>query len=156
MRKSRNGVLLAYVADVALKHESDDCLIWPFGTDSRGYGQVRFKGRQDRSHRVVCWLFHGAPSGGKTDAAHSCGNRLCVNPRHLSWKTHRENEADKVAHGTIIRGEACNLTSLTESDVLEIRNLKGLKTQVEIAAQFGTTQQTVSKIQSRKRWAWLE
>lgn len=80
----------------------DECIEWPFRC-SGGYGHVsrRVPGAPSAS-RVVCYMVYGAPPTRKHQAAHSCGkgHKGCVNWRHLSWKTPRENEADKLLHGT--------------------------------------------------------
>ncbi len=56
------------------------------------------KGRKDPAnatlpvHRLVCHAIHGAPPAPEGwDAAHSCGNRACCNPAHLSWQTWQQN-----------------------------------------------------------------
>jgi hypothetical protein len=75
--------------------DNDDCVLWPFGGYLNGYGYVYFKGKLTGAHRASCWLKFGAPPTSDHQAAHSCGQKRCVNPRHLRWATQRENEADK-------------------------------------------------------------
>lgn len=72
---------------------TDECILWPFGR-SIGYGQIRIDGKPHRVHNVVCRHFHGEPQGRRYQAAHSCGNKLCANPRHLRWATPVENRRD--------------------------------------------------------------
>lgn len=50
----------------------------------------------------MCQKAHGDPPSPKHDAAHSCGrgHEGCVNPNHLSWKTKKQNQADRITHGT--------------------------------------------------------
>lgn len=38
------------------------------------------------------------------EAAHSCGNKTCINPRHLRWADHASNMEDAKAHGTLRGG----------------------------------------------------
>lgn len=90
-----------YFAETVLPLKSDDCLEWPYARSGVGYGQMRVDGRSVNVHRLVCLKAHGDPPTREHQAAHSCGNRLCCNHRHLSWKTQAENELDKVAHGTM-------------------------------------------------------
>jgi hypothetical protein len=78
-----------------------ECLTWPFARDPGGYPcKHTFDGKPIRAHRVMCILVHGDPPFPKAEAAHSCGNGNlgCVNPNHLSWKTHAENMADLAIH----------------------------------------------------------
>ena len=53
------------------------------------------------AHRVVCALVHGEPSTPDLEAAHSCDNPPCINPRHLSWLTRAQNIADSYARGRV-------------------------------------------------------
>ncbi|RWO22837.1 helix-turn-helix transcriptional regulator [Mesorhizobium sp.] len=47
------------------------------------------------------------------------------------------------------------MAKLTEADVIKVRAMKGMRTQREIAAQFGISRQQVGDIIRGKRWAWL-
>lgn len=78
-------------------HEGDDCLIWPFNRNDRGYGQLSMGGKIQRAHRVMCELVHGKPPTSKHQASHSCGNGHlgCVHPKHLRWATNSENQLER-------------------------------------------------------------
>lgn len=154
-RRPANGETQRYFEEVVLSYEEDDCLIWPFAS-ARGYGKVSDGGKSVHVHRMVCEKIHGAPPTPKHETAHSCGNSLCVNYRHLRWATHEENERDKEFHGTRNRGERNGQSKLSLKDVREIRALKGRGTQREIATRFGINQTTVGQIQRREKWAWLD
>ena len=91
-------------------------------------------------------------------AAHGlCHNRECYNPRHLSWKTRAENNADKLRDGTDNRGMKHNLAKLTDEQVLEAYDLAWHSdlTQREIGKQFGVSQRSVSDIKHGRRWSHL-
>lgn len=72
-------------------------------------------------HRMVCWAFHGAPPSPIHHAAHGDGNSHRNHYDNLSWKTPKENQADRVIHGTHCRGARSANAKLTNDDVLEIR-----------------------------------
>lgn len=102
----RPGKPVAYLHEIVFAYEGDECLIWPFSKDRKGYGQVRFAGKLHIVSRLACQEANGPPPTPKHEAAHSCGNGhlACATKRHLSWKTRTENMADKVMHGTSMRG----------------------------------------------------
>jgi predicted XRE-type DNA-binding protein len=76
---------------------------------------------------------------------------------NLVWGTKAENEADKIKHGTRVRGESSPLAKLTDAIVRSIREMytNGEK-QKNIAAKFGITQTTVSDIVVRKSWKHVQ
>lgn len=149
------GVIDGFLADLADGPHERECRRWPYGISRNGYGVVKVGGRSTYAHRYICEIVHGAPPTTEHQAAHVCGNRACVNPSHLEWKTASENALDKLTHGTHNRGERQWMSKLTEDQAREIIALKGIKTQRELAERFGVVQSTVSHIQRRKVWSWL-
>lgn len=139
----------------AVLANTDQCLEWEFVYNTgTGYGDIVWDGKSAHAHRVVCELAHGVPPEEKLVAAHSCGNRRCMNPKHLRWATYAENEADKHLHGTSLKGKPGRLIKLSEDDIVTIRGLRGVRSQREIAEEYGVHQVTVSEIQTGKYGAW--
>lgn len=152
------GALPQFIRDVALKHSSDECLIWPFACDANGYGRMNKGGNSQLAHRVVCELVHGPAPTKKHNAAHSCGrgDKGCVSPRHLSWKTPKENSADMVLHGTVVRGEAAFCSRLANQDVpLIVELIQNGETQASVARKFGVDPSAISHLIRGRTWAWL-
>lgn len=79
---------------------TNECVLWPFGQNGDGYGVLWCNSRPHRAHRLVCREVNGPPPFRRAHAAHTCGNRDCVNPQHIRWATHSENMQDKKIHGT--------------------------------------------------------
>lgn len=152
------GEPMRYFREVVLTYDGDQCLTWPFSRNDSGYGKLRVDGRDHRVTRLVCEHINGPAPSPLHEAAHSCGRGHggCVAKRHLSWKTPKENQADKLIHDTHRRGERQPRSKLTERDVHEIRATKGKVSQREIAAKFGVNQTTISHIHAGRIWAWLE
>ncbi|MDW9762144.1 hypothetical protein GOB02_21645 [Sinorhizobium meliloti] len=150
------GDPMRYIQHVALLHRGTDCLAWPFGKTRAGYGTIKIDGKTREVHRYICEIINGYPPTPDHEAAHSCGkgHEACISPGHLSWKTPAENAADKFVHETAVRGE--RLSKLSEAQVREIRNLKGVRSQAKIAREFGVNQSTISDIHRRAKWAWLD
>jgi hypothetical protein len=148
-----------FFEEVVLTYEGNDCLVWPYCRNQRGYGILRHEGYTTKFvHRLACARVHGPGPTSRHQAAHSCGNGSggCCNPNHLSWKTPEGNAQDKVLHGTANRGERQGNSKLTTEQVLEIRFLARSIPQVELSLMFGVGDNTISCIVNRKSWAWLK
>lgn len=156
--RAGNDEAARYIAEVVVPHaDREACLTWPFPLTKCGNGRAVVDGRQELAHRIVCTLVQGPPPTPLHEAAHTCGKGHlgCVNPHHLRWKTRKENEADKLLHGTVVRGSRSVHAKLTEADVLTIRAVRGLVSQASLANRYNVTQGTISSILSGKNWAWL-
>lgn len=151
------GTLPTFLAEVVLPYEGDDCLIWPYSR-TKGYATMIRDSRTIYVSRLVCEARNGPPPTPDHDAAHSCGKGRsgCVTPRHMSWKTRKENMADTIPHGTHKQGERHPLARLDADQVREIRALRGFMSQRAIGAKFGITQTMVGRIQRRDNWASLD
>lgn len=159
LNRPPNGARRQFFEDVVMKYEGGGCLYWPYAKSGVGYGDIDVKGWSSRLvHRLVCERVHGPAPTHEHEAAHTCGQGVqgCVSPKHISWKTRAENIADKLDHGTTLRGEKHNLAVLTERNVREIRTLCGKIPQSKIAAMFGVTQSQISHINTGKSWGWLD
>lgn len=104
MNNSRRDQLIAK----ALASKTGECINWPFAVrKSSGYPAhspiIDGCKKNVDAHRYVCELAHGAALGGR-HAAHKCGNKLCINPRHVVWATPKENMDDAKRHGTLRGG----------------------------------------------------
>jgi hypothetical protein len=129
---------------------TDECIEWPYALTHNGYPQMMRRDNQ-RTVRVtifVCEQVHGPRPAGRVDAAHSCGIRRCVNPRHLRWATRRENEADKLLHGTLRTGVRAPQAKLTQSQVDDARRrfAAGTVTQGQLAIEFKMNQAAISRM----------
>ena len=140
--------VLAHVA-----YQGDECVFWPFSCNPiNGYGQLSLARKPHAAHRVMCELAKGPRPTPEHHAAHSCHKRACINPRHLSWKTLSQNMLDKRENGTASAAWWGRKGKLTAAQVLQIRSLRGRKTQAEIADMFAITESNVRHICTRKTW----
>lgn len=152
------GEVLAFLSNVVLKLETNDCFPWPYTRSYDGYAKISANdGGSQLVSRRICESTHGPAPTPAHHAAHTCGkgHEGCVNPRHIVWKTPTENMADKLVHGTHMRGERAPNAKLTERQVLEIRSLRGKMPHREIAELLGISIATVRNIIYRIDWAWL-
>lgn len=126
---------------------------WPTG---KGYLAVTLY-RGGRSikrhvHALVCEAFHGPRPPGH-HAAHSDGKPAHNTAQNVQWKTVSDNHLDKIAHGTMLRGDSHPRAAITSLDVRRIRQLRQSgETCRAIAEQFGIAHQTVSDIANHKTW----
>lgn len=128
-----------------IANETDECITWDRGR-AGNYGALCGAAR---AHRQVClWVYGPAPTG--LEAAHSCGQSLCVNPRHLRWATHRSNIADKQAHDTLRSGERHNMAKLSASQVADLRESDG--SLATVAALFGISKSQAHRIRTNQNW----
>lgn len=150
-RKNRGtGKGLKFI-QAALSADTNECIEWPFYRLKKGYGQVGLHTGMALAHRHTCILAHGEPPSRDAQAAHSCGNPGCINPRHIRWATQVENEADKLAHGTWdARKGGSKITAETARRIRADR-AQGL-TYLQLAKRHGTTAANVAQIIRGKSW----
>lgn len=136
------------------------CWEWLAGRTASGYGVFTpALGKWQRAHRYIWEREHGPIAPGLC-VCHACDNRACVNPAHLFLGTHADNAADRVAKGRggAPTGEINGQAKLTLETAVAIRGLYAERrlSQRAIAARFGVTQTTVSRVVRGASWAHAE
>ncbi len=122
------------------------CLFWPFSKCDGRAGAVGYCGVAFKPTRLMCLLAHGAPPSGQLRAANTCGrgNKGCINPNHLVWRTQSECRLDEFKDGR--RKSYGRGGKITPSEAAEIRTLGGVKTTSEIGQIYGLSSQRISEI----------
>ncbi len=151
----------------AMQSNTNQCIDWPFLLDKDGYGQMRHKGERG-THRICYFLSKGKIPDGFC-VMHSCDNPSCINPKHLSSGTARDNHNDMYLKNRCafqkggvnfvdIRGEKHGLSKLDNDTVRKIRisREKGGFSSREIAKFLGVGRQTINDIVSRRTWTHID
>lgn len=137
----------------------DACWPWAMSCRPDGYGQTFHEGAVRLAHRVAYMLVKGdIPE--RHLVMHSCDNRPCCNPAHLSTGTHADNTADMMAkgrdrHGTVrVCGENHPNHKLTTEAVIAMRRrFTGARGEINaLALEYGVSHQRVSKVVRGKIW----
>lgn len=128
-------------------------------TDKFGYPRLSVKRVNTPMHRFIYEINNGKIPDGLV-VMHSCDTPQCINVKHLSLGTIQDNVADRHRKGRTSRasrgqGESGGMSKLKNSDILEIRKLRGKISQPKIAKIFGISQTHVSGIQLHRYWAHI-
>ena len=145
---TKRGEARAFLEE-AVSSQTDECIIWPFGTitDSKGkkYGMLRIDDKIRGAHREVCKRAHGDPPLPKAVACHAlkavCGSTLCINPRHLRWGTKSEDALQRRDDGTVTE-----FVPRKYSRDCVVAIFFDQRSQAEIAANYGVSLGTVGSI----------
>ncbi len=127
--------------------------------NNSGYGVVYVGSKRIMAHRLAWALHNGADPAGKV-VMHSCDNRACVNPEHLSLGTYKDNTADMVKKGraryVAHPGKSNGKARLTEDQVWYARRLiaDGVSNQA-IGSLLGVTHQNINRIRKGLTWQSL-
>ena len=129
------------------------------GTDKDGYKQIVFvKGKKrytKRVHHLVLNAFtRECPKGFQT--CHNDGNPSNNHIENLRWDTVKNNNADKIKHGTAQRGEKNGFSKLKEKDVIDIfeRASQG-QPKKDIAKMYNSNLSNVYHICKGRVWKHL-
>lgn len=83
-------------------HASDECILWDGYIRKDGYGQITWEGKSRPLHQVAYILTKGEIPVG-LDVMHSCNNKPCYNPNHLSAGTRSQTVKDAIRDGLLLR-----------------------------------------------------
>ena len=121
------------------------------------YAYIYKDGARYTAHNYALRQAVGEPPAGKTQAAHTCRMAYCCNPAHLSWKSPKENAADKHRDGTHQSGDKAGHRKLWADDVREMKRLydEGGWTHATLAERYGVVRQTVTAALNGDNWPEL-
>ena len=89
--------LLDRVLNKVIVNSVTDCWEFQGGKNNIGYGMVRDGKGMRTTHRVSYEEHHQTKIPQGLLVMHSCDNKACVNPQHLSLGTHQDNTYDMIS-----------------------------------------------------------
>ncbi len=134
------------------------CWLWLGSTDKDGYGMFWTGEQYCGAHRASYLIYVGTIPEGQS-VLHRCDTPGCCNPLHLFLGTAFDNVQDCIKKGRRgrpwydKRGINNPKVRFTEEQILAIR--RDTRTQVVIAAEYGTKQSRISEIKLGKSWTHL-
>lgn len=137
--------------------KQDECLVWTGYVPKCGYGLVWHQGKNQQVHRVSYVLHKGEiPAGFKV--LHSCDNRICINPNHLSVGTSKDNSDDMTAKGRSkhASGKDHHYSKLTKEIANEIKGRYKPYSRADgslaLSREFGVSQAAIYAVISGRTW----
>jgi hypothetical protein len=93
--------------------DDQQCWTWQGGINNAGYGMIRINKEEGMGtvHRIV--EQHFRPFNSNLEVQHTCGNKLCVNPNHLTIgtvKSRRQVRPTGYDHWLMREGESLTKT----------------------------------------------
>lgn len=141
-------------ANVAARPTIAECWEWTGCRFSTGYGCLTAGGKNIGAHRIA-WVMHNGmeiPDG--LLVRHSCDNRACCNPYHLSIGTVQDNSDDMVHRRRQAQGEYHGMAKLTLGDAKTIAaSIDSYKT---LAKRYGVTKTTIGCIKTGLSWGGFD
>jgi hypothetical protein len=116
------------------------CWEWMGYRIPQGYGQLSYRKRTLKAHRVSAMVYLGFDLNSPLDVCHHCDNPPCFNPDHLFIGGPKENMRDAVLKGRFPdrKGEKSNNAKVGDSDIRTIRQRRAKgETYRKIASDFG-------------------
>lgn len=141
----------------AVAAEGSECVLWPWGLTSAGYGSISCGGRSRLiSHLILEMSGSSRPDFPRNHALHSCDVRTCGNRSHLSWGTNAENIRQKMLRGRSKVGPvgvAHHNAKLNPEKVRQVRTLLagGLPLDA-VAERFQVSRPAIARIRDGRAW----
>ena len=134
------------------KDESSGCWRWTGSKAITGYCNFYYKGTVYLAHRASLLIFGRVKElTPGLNVSHSCRNRDCVCPDHLSEKTRSENNGtDKKRDVTDNSGTKCHFSKLDWTKVAEIR--ASHLTMKALSQKYDVSTSCISSILKNKTW----
>jgi hypothetical protein len=157
-KKHARGTLEERFWNFVTKKSDDDCWEWGGQILSNGYGRISLGSKSEGSegaHRVSWKLANKQEIPDGMFVMHKCDNPCCVNPKHLTIGTPKENTLDMIAKGrkrvVSPKGEG-NGKSLLDEEKVRIIKASNLS-HVALAKQLGVSSGCIRSVRIGRTWS---
>jgi len=161
LERTKNGLpTINYIRNRSVEEDGPmdtPCWIWQGAKTQWDYGMMSMMrdGRRQShpAHRLAYEILNPDIFDNELEVAHNCHNPSCVNPTHLSQKTHQDNVNDGLQDGN---WKNHGHRKLTREMVERIRSKPRNYSRFErLAAEFGVDLSTIYHVYSGRTWAWV-
>lgn len=137
-------------------YSPDGCWYWTGATTDKSYGNIGLN-RGGKCHHApahrISYLIHKGEIPAGLFIRHSCDNRLCVNPDHLSVGTHKQNMEDMANRNRSQHGMNMHSSKLTNIQVVVIHEARAAGfSGSSISRYFKISQGNINEIISGRKW----
>ncbi len=125
--------------------------------DKNGYLLITILNKTYKVHRIVISTFNPNPNSNSLQVNHLDCNKENNYLENLSWCDANENIKHSIKMGRTENQKRNHYgAKLTETQVKEIRQLKGILKQKEIALRYNVNRSAIYNIHSNKKWKWVD
>jgi len=121
------------------------------GIASNGYPTVAIGGKSRTVHSLALRAFDRAPLKGEV-TRHLDGDRKHSTLTNLKYGTPTQNRADTDWHNRSPRGSGYRSARLNEQTAAEVRRLKGVVPQSELARRYGVSAAAIQAVHDGRTW----
>lgn len=148
IRARRFSALPYIISTLENTPPTNECIVWPYGTNDRGYGSVSIDGKREYVHRFSYARMVGPiPEG--LDIMHSCDNPPCFNPNHLKPGTPEDNIVDASIKGRMTHKECEGRNKHSNQLCDDIRTLYAHIPSPELSSILGIPASSIRSIRNR-------
>jgi hypothetical protein len=144
--ETRGMTLQQKLAHYTKRGRSNECWGWGASFNYKGYPLITWQGKTYLAQRLV------SKPPKYLQIRHSCDNPGCMNQRHWSHGTAKQNSDDKFKRGRVDdrRGMKNGHAALTDVEVQQIRAIG--RNYRQLSKQFGVGKSNISRIINRLSW----
>lgn len=137
-------------ANINFSDDVASCWEWSGCRFSTGYGCMSVGNKLLGAHRIVWEMHNGIKIPEGLLVRHSCDNRACCNPYHLSIGTVQDNSDDMVSRNRQAQGESHGMAKISEKDAKDI--VDSTLSYSALAKMYGLSKNSIAKIKTGGSW----